>query len=58
MARCTHAAGACDQLVCPRSEARQTADRRSLSHTDDLARRTRDHGQMCPCDACRELRRL
>lgn len=33
-------------------------NQRAQAYLDQLIARTRGHGEMCPCDACRELRAL
>lgn len=57
-ARCTHYHGVCDHLVCPRETEKRASEQRAFEHLEDLIRKTRGHGMLCPCKWCRELRAL
>lgn len=46
-----------EQTSCPRFRP-APAPRAGRAKLEELASRTAGHGEMCPCDACREVRAL
>ena len=58
MTKHTHQNGRCSFLVCPFETERRKSDKNRVSRLDYLARITRNHGECCPCNNCKEIRSL